>query len=298
MHSSPGLGRRDLQQLRRQAVHALGDPLGLLRTQRPDRRHRPLDGLKLPLKLAYGVLNRHDLKVALAGDVIAPHAWEFWKADICASSAHCTSHIRGAEILVPSEKQVPVRRSRSWQTAHVAGSRPLIAFIGGGRLISMFDYDAWREMVMPGAIANGWTPAPPGDSWHCVLERWVRGDDTGEPIWIVPTGPLWDETTKECTVTGTNWGPDTQYPNIRAAKAAVHERFPINTELAAHWSSSGHGQWICDDGKVGIVQVGEPWESFPFRLFNQSPMSRGAKLDTLAQAIKTADECLPCDSVS
>lgn len=33
----PRFGRRDLQQLRRQTIHALCDSLGLLRTQRPDR---------------------------------------------------------------------------------------------------------------------------------------------------------------------------------------------------------------------------------------------------------------------
>ena len=59
MHPMPRFGRRDLQQLRRQAVDALGNPLGLLRTQTPDRRHRPLNGLKLTLKLFYGVLGRH-----------------------------------------------------------------------------------------------------------------------------------------------------------------------------------------------------------------------------------------------
>jgi len=157
----------------------------------------------------------------------------------------------------------------------------------------MFDYDTWRELVMPGAIANGWTPAPPGDSWHCVLERWVRGDDTGNPIWIIPSGPLWDQTSKACTVTGTNWGPETQYPNIRAAKAAVHERFPIITELPAHWSSSGECQWARDDGKVAIVQVCEPWESFPFRSFNERQGFRGGKFDTLRQAIKSLDEVFP-----
>jgi len=59
MHGTPRFGRRYLQQLRRQLVHPLGNPLGLLRTQTPDRRHRPLDTLKLPLKLAYGVVGGH-----------------------------------------------------------------------------------------------------------------------------------------------------------------------------------------------------------------------------------------------
>lgn len=73
VHDIPRFGRRDLQQLRRQALHALGDPLGLLHTQRSDRRHRPLDVLKLLLKLAYGVLGRHVLTVAVVDDVITPH---------------------------------------------------------------------------------------------------------------------------------------------------------------------------------------------------------------------------------
>jgi len=59
MHGTPRFGRRYLQQLRRQLVHPLGNPLGLLGTQSPDRRHRPLDTLKLSLKLAYGVVGGH-----------------------------------------------------------------------------------------------------------------------------------------------------------------------------------------------------------------------------------------------
>jgi hypothetical protein len=102
----------------------------------------------------------------------------------------------------------------------------------------------------------------------------------------------------ECTVTGDNWGPQTWYPNIRAAKAAVHERFPLITELPAHWSPRGEGQWMRDDGKLAIVQFGESWESFPFRLFNQRRRSHGAKYVTLAQAFKSADERFPRDQRS
>jgi hypothetical protein len=98
------------------------------------------------------------------------------------------------------------------------GVNGLIASLAPIGLPTMFDYDAWREFGMPGAVANGWTPAPPGDSWHNVFDRWVRGDDTGNPIWINPTGPVWEQDATECTVTGDNWGPQTWYPNIRAPR--------------------------------------------------------------------------------
>jgi hypothetical protein len=53
VHRSPRLGRRDLQQLRGETVDAVSDPFDLLLAQDADRRHRTLDGLKLPLKSAY-----------------------------------------------------------------------------------------------------------------------------------------------------------------------------------------------------------------------------------------------------
>jgi hypothetical protein len=59
MHGIPRFGRRDLQQLGRQAVHTSGNSLGLLGAEYADRRHRPLDDLKLPLELGHRILGRH-----------------------------------------------------------------------------------------------------------------------------------------------------------------------------------------------------------------------------------------------
>jgi hypothetical protein len=147
---------------------------------------------------------------------------------------HCLTR-RFAAIARPREpcwraviRRTAPRAAVSWQGSRVAMSGPVIAFVGGCTLAVMFDYDAWRELVMPGAVANGWSPAPPGDSWHCVLDRWVRGDDTGNPSGSRPD---------RYGMRPRRSAPSPARIGVPTPKAAVHERFPIATEVPEHPSS-------------------------------------------------------------
>jgi hypothetical protein len=125
--------RGDRQQQRRQAVNPFGNPLGLLRTQPPDRRRRPRDGLKLPLKLVAESSAGMALKVALAGDIIAPHAWH-------QAAAHCRPCMGGLLVCTAGYKPMSgavieiaaAKRPRSQRRHSVAVPiRPLPLGLGG-----------------------------------------------------------------------------------------------------------------------------------------------------------------------
>jgi hypothetical protein len=83
------------------------------------------------------------------------------------------------------------------------------------------------------------------------------------------------------------------------AMAEAEARWPappreiVTEPVPPHWSLSCPGQWMRNDGKVGIVQTGGGFSSFPFKLYVQAPESRGARFVTLEQAMECADKYWP-----